>query len=248
MLTSALRRQRPIPSRSGRDGWVRRVLNRKQFLTLVGQPELGKLCLARGRSLSGALALVALVERVAHKVSVVLRVGYPRFCVSQARVFVVLGVSPSTVCTVEICVVFLDTLTPVFKLYVRLRERRQWDSDLVPKGVRHGPTAVWSAGVVLVGLHCSLALLCGCRAAVEPFVRDYETKRLVEVLPVVVCPGGGTILVVVPLWYLVVVGVEVDFYSVELMPVLLPFVGWLLVKLVASVTSCCNDLPVRLVA
>ncbi|MQL79691.1 hypothetical protein Taro_012133 [Colocasia esculenta] len=30
-------------------------------------------------------------------------VGYPRFCVSQARVFVVLGVCPSTVCTVEVC-------------------------------------------------------------------------------------------------------------------------------------------------
>ncbi|MQM19363.1 hypothetical protein Taro_052367 [Colocasia esculenta] len=37
---------------------------------------------------------------------------------------------------------------------------------------------------------------------------------LVEVLPVVVCPGGGMILVVVPLWYLVVVGVEVDLCSV----------------------------------
>ncbi|MQL74900.1 hypothetical protein Taro_007262, partial [Colocasia esculenta] len=57
-------------------------------------------------------------------------VGYPRFFVSQARVFVVLGVlSRYWCCTVEVCVVFLDTLTPVFELYVRLRERRQWDSD-----------------------------------------------------------------------------------------------------------------------
>ncbi|MQL88756.1 hypothetical protein Taro_021323 [Colocasia esculenta] len=31
--------------------------------------------------------------------------------------------------TVEVCVVFLDTLTPEFELYVRLRERRQWGSD-----------------------------------------------------------------------------------------------------------------------
>ncbi|MQL75945.1 hypothetical protein Taro_008315 [Colocasia esculenta] len=31
--------------------------------------------------------------------------------------------------TVEVCVVFLDTLIPVFELYVRLRERWQWDSD-----------------------------------------------------------------------------------------------------------------------
>ncbi|MQL84870.1 hypothetical protein Taro_017377 [Colocasia esculenta] len=57
-------------------------------------------------------------------------VGYPRFFVSQARVFVVLGVlSRYWCCTVEVCVVFLDTLTPEFELYVRLRERRQWGSD-----------------------------------------------------------------------------------------------------------------------
>ncbi|MQL70985.1 hypothetical protein Taro_003307 [Colocasia esculenta] len=53
-------------------------------------------------------------------------VGYPRFCVSQARVFVVLGVCPGT-CVVPSRSVssVLDTLTPVFELYVRLRERRQ---------------------------------------------------------------------------------------------------------------------------
>ncbi|MQL69405.1 hypothetical protein Taro_001686 [Colocasia esculenta] len=57
-------------------------------------------------------------------------VGYPRFFVSQARVFVVLGVLSRYLCrTVEVCVVFLDTLTPEFELYVRLRERRQWGSD-----------------------------------------------------------------------------------------------------------------------
>ncbi|MQL68393.1 hypothetical protein Taro_000665 [Colocasia esculenta] len=57
-------------------------------------------------------------------------VGYPRFFVSQARVFVVLRVlSRYWCCTVEVCVVFLDTLTPMFELYVRLRERRQWGSD-----------------------------------------------------------------------------------------------------------------------
>ncbi|MQM23218.1 hypothetical protein Taro_056281 [Colocasia esculenta] len=57
-------------------------------------------------------------------------VGYPRFFVSQARVFVVLGVlSRYLCCTVEVCVVFLDTLTPEFELYVRLRKRWQWGSD-----------------------------------------------------------------------------------------------------------------------
>ncbi|MQL87629.1 hypothetical protein Taro_020175 [Colocasia esculenta] len=61
--------------------------------------------------------------------------------------------------TVEVCVVFLDTLTPEFVLYVRLRERQQWDSDIQslfsvacsaligapardPRGARHGPAAV----------------------------------------------------------------------------------------------------------
>ncbi|MQM18618.1 hypothetical protein Taro_051609, partial [Colocasia esculenta] len=38
---------------------------------------------------------------------------------------------------------------------------------------------------------------------------------LVEVVPVVVCPSGGTILVVDLWWYLVVVGVEVDWCSAE---------------------------------
>ncbi|MQL80339.1 hypothetical protein Taro_012793 [Colocasia esculenta] len=54
-------------------------------------------------------------------------VGCPRFFVSQA---VRSGLCPGT------CVVLsrsvssdLDTLTPVFELYVQLRERRQWDSD-----------------------------------------------------------------------------------------------------------------------
>ncbi|MQL81021.1 hypothetical protein Taro_013479 [Colocasia esculenta] len=53
-------------------------------------------------------------------------VGYPRFCVSQAHMFVVLGVCPGT-CVVPSRSVssVLDTLTPVFELYVRLRERRQ---------------------------------------------------------------------------------------------------------------------------
>ncbi|MQM11985.1 hypothetical protein Taro_044897, partial [Colocasia esculenta] len=76
-----------------------------------------------------ASALVTHMKRVAHEMGmfyvVIMSFGYPRFFVSQTRVFVVLGVCPGTVCTVEVCVVFLDTLTPVFELYVRLRERRQ---------------------------------------------------------------------------------------------------------------------------
>ncbi|MQL87542.1 hypothetical protein Taro_020085 [Colocasia esculenta] len=111
----------------------------------------------------GVSALVTLMERIAHEVdilpSVVVRrlfrnaslVGYPRFFVSQARVFVVLGVYLGT-CVVPSRSVssVLDTLTPVFELYVRMRERRQWDSDFPelgapardPRGARHGPAAV----------------------------------------------------------------------------------------------------------
>ncbi|MQM18841.1 hypothetical protein Taro_051839 [Colocasia esculenta] len=39
------------------------------------------------------------------------------------------GFVPVQCGTVEVCVVFLDTLTSVFELYVRLRERWQWDND-----------------------------------------------------------------------------------------------------------------------
>ncbi|MQM08419.1 hypothetical protein Taro_041274 [Colocasia esculenta] len=54
-------------------------------------------------------------------------VGCSRFFVSQA---ISSGFSPGT-CVVPSRSVSsdLDTLTPVFELYVRLRERRQWDSD-----------------------------------------------------------------------------------------------------------------------
>ncbi|MQM17331.1 hypothetical protein Taro_050299 [Colocasia esculenta] len=40
----------------------------------------------------------------------------------------------------NVCVVFLDTHTPVFELYVRLREIRQWDSDF-PEFVLVSPVA-----------------------------------------------------------------------------------------------------------
>ncbi|MQL88044.1 hypothetical protein Taro_020600, partial [Colocasia esculenta] len=75
-----------------------------------------------------------------------------------------------------------DTLTPVFELYIRLRERRQ---RAVPCVCRY---------VVLIGLHYSLA--CACGAAVGPFIRDCETEMY-----------GGTVVFVVLWWYLMEVGV-----------------------------------------
>ncbi|MQL97340.1 hypothetical protein Taro_030034, partial [Colocasia esculenta] len=52
-------------------------------------------------------------------------VGFKRVSESGLQHWV-LGICPDTVRTFEVCVVFLDTLTPEFELYVRLWERRQW--------------------------------------------------------------------------------------------------------------------------
>ncbi|MQM07908.1 hypothetical protein Taro_040755 [Colocasia esculenta] len=172
MLTSAVGRRQPPTSRSGRDVGLCRVPNRSAFLSKVGRTELSKLYSARGGCCGGfarrfgvlewfsACSLREDVEWSGGDVVLWLDcvffvkntspVGYPRFCVSQARVFVVLGVCP---------------------------------------------------GVVLVGLHCSLA--CACRAAVGPFVRDCETERRHSCTETL-------------WWYLVVVGVEVELCSVEI--------------------------------
>ncbi|MQM06133.1 hypothetical protein Taro_038953 [Colocasia esculenta] len=77
-------------------------------------------------------------------------VGCPRFCVIQARVFVLWACPGTCVVPSRSVSSVLDTLTPVFELYVRLREIRQWDSDLVPRSVRHWPAAVWCYLVSIV--------------------------------------------------------------------------------------------------
>ncbi|MQL70563.1 hypothetical protein Taro_002867 [Colocasia esculenta] len=145
-------------------------------------------------SLCGALASVALLKCVVlnHSMvicdlgilpSVVVRrlfrnaslVGYPRFFVSQARVFVVLGVlSRYLCCTVEVCVVFLDTLTPEFELYVRLRERRQWGSDFPEFVLLSLVLRPETLEVPGMGLQ-----LCVCRSRFDLFE---------------VCPGVGTVV------------------------------------------------------
>ncbi|MQM16900.1 hypothetical protein Taro_049861 [Colocasia esculenta] len=87
-------------------------------------------------------------------------VGCPRFFVSQA---VSSGLCSGT-CVVPSRFVSsdLDTLTPVFELHIRLRERRQWDSDTC---------------VVVFGW--SPQLLDFSRgAAARPFVHGCETERL----------------------------------------------------------------------
>ncbi|MQM09344.1 hypothetical protein Taro_042210 [Colocasia esculenta] len=157
LLTSGLGRRHPSPPRSGRDGKVRRDSNRCSIFKKVGRIELSKALLDQGRSCCGrfdvpawcssrsrredvarsggnaapcmdcaffvkgnandALALVALSERVRSL----------RFCVSQAPVCA-RGLSRCSG-TVE---VLSSSWTPSLsgRVVVRLRERRQWDSDL----------------------------------------------------------------------------------------------------------------------
>ncbi|MQM06053.1 hypothetical protein Taro_038873, partial [Colocasia esculenta] len=144
-------------------------------------------------------------------------VGYPRFYVSQARVFVVLRACPVNVLPVEVChgggtVVVVD---PWWYLVVVGVEVELCPVEVVCPATLRGWVAgeACSLGVVLVGLHCSLP--CGCGAAVGPFVRDCETERWFLCCVVRVCHGGGIVVVVVPWWYLVVVGVEVELCPVE---------------------------------
>ncbi|MQL75320.1 hypothetical protein Taro_007702, partial [Colocasia esculenta] len=89
-------------ARSRREDLVLSGGKRREFVFFVKYP------MSRPQLRGGASALVTLMERIAHEVGI----------------FYVVNVL-CTVCTVEVCVVFLDTLTPVFQLYVRLREKRQ---------------------------------------------------------------------------------------------------------------------------
>ncbi|MQM17148.1 hypothetical protein Taro_050117 [Colocasia esculenta] len=108
-------------------------------------------------------------------------VGCPRFSVSQA---VSSGLCPST-CVVPSRSVSsdLDTLTPVFELYVRLRERRHWDSDSSVRARRTflGRRPVRSRIVAVQGQHlqqCSVASLStsfSCTSGLRP-VRGRRTQ------------------------------------------------------------------------
>ncbi|MQL74018.1 hypothetical protein Taro_006377, partial [Colocasia esculenta] len=57
--------------------------------------------------------------------SVVWKATEPDVAIQLGPQHRVLGVCPGTVSTGKVYVIFLDTLTPEFELYVRLRERRQ---------------------------------------------------------------------------------------------------------------------------
>ncbi|MQM07702.1 hypothetical protein Taro_040544 [Colocasia esculenta] len=112
LLMSGLGRQRPSPSRSGEE--LLRAIRRSGMvfdaLSMRGRrEEWGK-------------------RRTMHGLHVLREVGSPRFCVSQSPVCAQ-GLSRCSG-TVE---VLSSSWTPLLsgRVVVRLRERRQWDSDLL---------------------------------------------------------------------------------------------------------------------
>ncbi|MQL68722.1 hypothetical protein Taro_001022 [Colocasia esculenta] len=115
-------------------------------------------------------------------------VGYPRFCVSQARECARALSRCSG--TVE---VLSSSWTPSLsgRVVVRLRERRQWDSDLL---WWFGWSPQFFGFTYVVELQLDLS-------SVTLLLRLVSGDSLV-----VVCPSGGTIVFVFHWWYLVVVG------------------------------------------
>ncbi|MQM16004.1 hypothetical protein Taro_048957, partial [Colocasia esculenta] len=93
--------------------------------------------------------------------------------------------------TIEVCVVFLDTLTPEFDLYVRLRERRQ--------------RAATGVELVLCFVACSMIVVGGARHGPAVCVRLQVVVVFDGLHSYGVCLGGGTIEIVVLWGYLVVV-------------------------------------------
>ncbi|MQM08921.1 hypothetical protein Taro_041779 [Colocasia esculenta] len=203
-LTSALGRRQPMRSRSGRDGGARRDPNRWTFLRSFGRIELPQALLDQEELLRSSLGVV---------------------CGTLSDlVKLFLTLAPWSVSSV------LDTLTPVFELYVRLRERRQRTSTCVevvlrlvacsalvvggtdtsrrtrpqlvllplPHFRKLGPESLKVPGM---GLQSSSPFPCGGVDTFRLVLCQWSwlviSGSLIVVLPVEVCPGVGTILVVV---------------------------------------------------
>ncbi|MQL90734.1 hypothetical protein Taro_023323 [Colocasia esculenta] len=130
--------------------------NAEEFLVFVffAKPDLSRSCCEHERDMSfrrdmvlkailplsrpqlrgGASALVTLMERVAHKCG-----------------------------TVEVLSSALDTLTSEFELYVRLRERRQWDSDF-PELVFNRFEVCPGVGTIVIVVTVDVCMHATCRA------------------------------------------------------------------------------------
>ncbi|MQM01573.1 hypothetical protein Taro_034335, partial [Colocasia esculenta] len=92
----------------------------------------------------------------------------------------VLGVCPGTVCTIKVCVVFLDTLTPEVELYIRLRELGP-ESLKVPCKTRPS----WALGPVLKVAIGTLNSFVGCQVRLLNSGRAWSSGvgRAVGVVP-----------------------------------------------------------------
>ncbi|MQL92146.1 hypothetical protein Taro_024767 [Colocasia esculenta] len=228
LLTSTMGRRRPSPSRLGCDSRVRRIPKCDAFLRKVGRAELRKLCSAREEFLRMFLGNWGFWRSFWHALATKMSHGageMPGCDRSSCSLRRELGPESLKVSGMDLQMCGLQVWC--WLVY----------------------TVLWPYCVVVewqLDLSSVTARLRGSSCVV--------LSGLVEVLLVVVCLGGGTILVVDPWWYLVVVGVEVDWCSVEVCGVtfhVLCFyssLGRLPMKLVTSATNCCNDLPMRLVA
>ncbi|MQL93846.1 hypothetical protein Taro_026491 [Colocasia esculenta] len=119
LLTSGVGRRRPPTSRSGRDVGLHRVLNRCPVFKNLDRTELSQALLDQGELLWGSSDQFEVLE-VRGACSRGVDVAWSGGNAERSSVFAFFAKCG----TVEVCVVFLETLTPVFELYVRLRERR----------------------------------------------------------------------------------------------------------------------------
>ncbi|MQL98902.1 hypothetical protein Taro_031615 [Colocasia esculenta] len=114
-LTSALGRRRSPKSRSGRDGGTRRDPNHCAFLKGFSPNRAEEALLGQGELLWGSFGLLEVLE-VRGACSRREVVAWSGGNVKGSTVFVFFMKCG----TIEVYVVFLDTLTPMFELYVRV--------------------------------------------------------------------------------------------------------------------------------
>ncbi|MQL88721.1 hypothetical protein Taro_021291 [Colocasia esculenta] len=133
LLTSGVGRRRPPTSRSCRDVGLRHVLKHYVVFKNPGRTELPQALLDQGGAAARFLGNSrfwmcvrrVLTARTSHGAGEMPRDLRSSRSSRRHVCLLCLGFVPVQCVTVEVYVVFLDTLTPVFELYVWLRERRQ---------------------------------------------------------------------------------------------------------------------------
>ncbi|MQM10996.1 hypothetical protein Taro_043897 [Colocasia esculenta] len=208
MLTSALGRRRLTTSRSGRDGGLHRVPNCEVFLVEVDRIELNKLYSARKGCCSGFFGRFGVLASFStwsrHE-----DVAWSGGDVGLTRHVRLLDRDMSGCCDQKATVAYVAT-TVERACGVLLVERAV--SKLFTWELGLESLKVPGIGLQLCGLQS--VLVWWCRSVLTralPLMVACVCDSLVEVLPIVVCPGGGTVLVVVSWWYLVEVVLGVAF-------------------------------------